>query len=186
VIQDFIMTDKVIDLGCGPNKVEGAYGVDKHPYPGVDQPFDLDVTPWPLDANTYTHIYARHVIEHVSDIPALLNEIHRIASDNAQVTIITPHYSSANSWDDPTHRWHLSCKWHAPFTDDQYMTQQIGDFEHISTTLQFSRRSLRSVVPRVMIALAGRDWWEKHYAFIYRARNMTTELKVHKSDVLAS
>ena len=174
------MTEKIIDLGCGPNKVDGAYGVDKHPYPGVDQSFDLDVIPWPLQSDTYSHIYVRHVIEHVADIPALLNEIHRIACDNALVTIITPHYSSANSWDDPTHRWHLSCKWHTGFTDDQYMAQQIGHFEHVSTDLQFSRRSLRSLIPRIMVTLAGRDWWEKHYAFVYRARNMTTQLRVRK------
>ena len=170
---------RVIDLGCGPNKVPGAYGVDRHAYQGVDQVVDLDQPPWPLPSDTFDRLYARHVIEHVADIGAFMREVHRIARDGAIVQIITPHFSSLNSWEDPTHRWHLSAKWYATFTE-RYMADQMPAFEHISTEIQFARRSLRGILSRLMIRLRGQAWWEKHYAFILRGRNIVTELRVRK------
>lgn len=172
------MTD-IIDLGCGPNKVPGAYGVDHHPYNGVNQVFNLDETPWPLPDDAYKHIYARHVIEHVADIRRFMNEIHRIGQYGAIVEIVTPHFSYLNSWEDPTHRWHLSCGWYKTFTES-YLSEQVAAFEHLSTDLEFSR-SWRNKIGRLLVKLKGLSWWEKHYAFIYRATNFTTRLRVVKS-----
>ncbi len=169
---------KSIDLGCGPNKLSNCYGVDKHPYDGVDQVFDLDQSPWPLENNHYERIYARHVIEHVADIPAFLGEIHRIAAPGATIEFVTPHFSSIHSWQDPTHRWHLASGWHKTFTED-YMASQVERFNHISTNINFSS-SLRSRVGRMITKIAGLDYWEKHYAFIFRARNITTVLEAVK------
>ncbi|MBN1379507.1 MAG: methyltransferase domain-containing protein [Gammaproteobacteria bacterium] len=86
-----------LDIGCGPNKVAGCYGVDIHPYEGVDQVFNFDQTPWPLKSSSYTRLYARHIIEHVADIPKFMNEIHRVGKAGAIVEIITPHFSSIDS-----------------------------------------------------------------------------------------
>lgn len=167
-----------IDLGCGPNKVAGAYGVDIYAYEGVDQVMDIDQTPWPLEANTYKLIYARHVIEHVADIPAFMNEIHRIAAPNAVVEIVTPHFSSLHSWEDPTHRWHLACGWHKTFTE-RYLSAQMQRFEHLNTEIGFSS-SLRSRCGLLIKKIFGLNFWEKHYAFIFRGKNIVTQLKVIK------
>jgi len=56
----------------------------------------------------------------------------------------------------------------------------IGSFLHVSTSISFPTRSARSIIPRAIVALKGRAWWEKHYAFTYRARNVTTILNVRK------
>ncbi len=175
-----IISNTIIDLGCGPNKVTGAYGVDMHPYPGVNQVFSLDQYPWPLQSNTYKKIYARHIIEHIADIPAFINEIHRIATNDAIVNIITPHFSSLHSWEDPTHRWHLACGWHKTFTQ-RYMSEQTLSFDHIQTDIGFSK-SLRGVIGKLTCKILGTESWEKHYAFILRGKNITTYLKVVKKD----
>jgi hypothetical protein len=47
-----------IDLGCGPNKVKEAFGVDRHANAGVDRVMGLNVYPWPLESNAYDMIYA--------------------------------------------------------------------------------------------------------------------------------
>lgn len=172
--------EKIIDLGCGPNKAPGAFGVDHHPYPGVDRVVDLDVPPWPLEADCYTRIYARHIIEHVADVRAFMNEIHRIGADGAIVEIVTPHFSSIDSWKDPTHRWHLSSAWYEPFTA-RYMAEQVRPFEHVSTHVKFGRNA-RNVVPKLMIKFKGYEWWEKNFAFRYQARNITTRLRIVKSE----
>ena len=168
-----------IDLGCGPDKVEGTYGVDHYPYEGVDQVFDLDEREWPLVPNSFNHIYSRHVIEHIIDVKVFMNEIHRIGRNGAIVEIETPHFSSIHSWQDPTHRWHLSSRWYVPFTE-QYLAEQVSEFEHVSTEVTFSRGSIRSIIPKLIIKFFGMASWEKHYAFVFRARNIKTQLMVCK------
>ena len=91
------------------------------------------------------------------------------------------HPLDLNSREDPTHCWHLSRKWHTSFTE-YYLAGRISQFEHVSTTIGFSRRSLRSVIPRLIIKLKGEDWWEKHHAFVYQAQDITTVLRVRKPD----
>ncbi|MEZ6003159.1 MAG: methyltransferase domain-containing protein [Planctomycetota bacterium] len=168
----------VLDLGCGPNKTAGAWGVDHHPYPGVDQVLDLDSVDWPLPAGHFSEIHASHVIEHVASIPAFMREIRRIAAPGALVRITTPHYTSIDSWTDPTHRWHLACGWHETFTQgDSYLGAQLTGFEHVSTELTF-RRGLRNAIPKLMIRVKGMLWYEKNNAFRYPARNIHTVLKV--------
>jgi ubiquinone/menaquinone biosynthesis C-methylase UbiE len=171
---------KKIDLGCGPKKTQGALGVDHFPYPGVDVVFDLNKFPWPLNDNLFETVYASHVIEHINFIPEFMREIHRISKHQADVHIITPHFSSLDSWKDPTHRWHLSMEWYAVFCNpDSYLTKQIPGFELISSYVKFSN-SLRSIKPKIIHKLFGQKTWEKHYSFRYPARNIHTTLRVVK------
>jgi SAM-dependent methyltransferase len=171
---------RAIDLGCGPNKVPGSYGVDKYPHPGVDQAVDLDQAPWPLPSDAFDRVFARHVVEHVADITAFMREVHRIARDGGIVQIVTPHFSSLNSWQDPTHRWHLSSRWYATFTE-RYLSGHMPLFEHVSTDVEFPGGWRRGLIPRLVVRLKGLAWWEKHGAFVFRARNITTELRVRKT-----
>jgi ubiquinone/menaquinone biosynthesis C-methylase UbiE len=173
------MTETTVDLGCGPNKREGAMGVDHHPYPGVDLVLDLNVTPWPIESDQFSRVVCSHVIEHVADPLALLREIHRIATPGGLVEIDTPHFSSIDSWTDPTHRWHLSTMWHKVFEPGAYLAAQVGAFELVSSRLTFGR-SLRCLIPKAIIRLMGTAKWEKHYAFMYPARNVESVLRVVK------
>lgn len=140
---------------------------------------DLNRYPWPLGSDQYTVIHARHVIEHVADMLALMNEIHRIGAPGALVHLVTPHFSSIDSWLDPTHLRHLACNWHTIVTD-QYLAAQVAPFEHVKTDLAFASGSLRGSIGRLIAGLKGRDWWEKQYAFVYPARNIFTTLRVRK------
>jgi len=171
--------EAILDVGCGPKKTPGAYGVDAFAYPGVDLVADLNVMPWPLPDNTYTHIISNHFIEHVQDVLGFMAEIHRVAKPGALVTLTTPHFTSVNSWSDPTHLRHLSAQWYKPFVDDGWMAQRGQRFQVISSRVAFGR-ALRSLWPRLMVKLAGQNTWEKHFAFIYPAQDLTTQLRVIK------
>ncbi|HPF12972.1 MAG: methyltransferase domain-containing protein [Planctomycetes bacterium] len=167
----------VLDLGCGPNKVAGAWGVDHHPYAGVDQIADLDQTPWELPTGHFEVVHAHHVIEHVASIPDWMREIRRVCRPGALVHITTPHFTSIDSWTDPTHRWHLACGWHETFTGgESYLGEQVRGFEHVSTELGF-RRSFFNWLPKAMIRIKGLPWYEKKFAFRYPARNIRTLLR---------
>lgn len=169
---------EVLDLGCGAGKRPGAWGVDHHAFPGVDQVFDLNAIPWPLESGQFRRIYAHHIIEHVADVKAFMNEIHRVAAPGAVLEVVTPHFSSLDSWKDPTHRWHLAAGWHEVFTRE-YLAEQVHPFEHLHTQVGFPR-NLRGTLARLVVGLRGLERWEKRHAFTLRGRNITTRLRVVK------
>jgi ubiquinone/menaquinone biosynthesis C-methylase UbiE len=70
--------------------------------------WDLDQFPYPLDDSSFSTIECLDVIEHLKNIPRAMEEFHRILEPGGVLRITTPHFSSANSFVDPTHRWHLS------------------------------------------------------------------------------
>ena len=168
-----------IDIGCGPKKIEGCFGLDIYPYPEVDLVHDLNQAPWPIDTNAYSKVYSRHVIEHVMDIVAYLKEIHRISKPDAEVYIETPHFSSVNSWTDPTHLRHLSAFWFEPFLQGQYLADQVGGFELIKTEVTFGK-SLRARMGSWWSSVRGLKKWEKNLAFIYPGMDIKTWLRVKK------
>jgi SAM-dependent methyltransferase len=101
---------KTLDLGCGAAKTPGAFGVDRQSFPGVDLTHDLDVAPWPLPDNEFDAVTAKHIIEHVADPVAFMNEAHRVAKPGARMEIVTPHFSNRCAYADPTHRRALSAR----------------------------------------------------------------------------
>jgi hypothetical protein len=169
-----------IDLGCGSKKRPDSWGVDHFAYPGVDQIIDLDKIPWPLPEGRFENVFASHIIEHVLSVPEFMKEIHRISSDGAIVVLVTPHFSSVNSYKDPTHRWHLASDWYSVFTDS-YLRSQIPLFEHVHTEIIFGG-NIFNFIPKTIIKFGGIKAWEKRLSFIFNARNIVTTLRVTKKN----
>ena len=131
-----------LDVGCGAQKIENAIGVDYRAFPGVDVVFDLNSSqPWPFPDDTFSYIHACHVIEHLHDTLRFFVEIHRVAKHGAIVHIETPHYSSRDSWIDPTHVKHFSLF----FTSQSSMAACCPSIATSScrTTCRWARRSRR-------------------------------------------
>ena len=125
-----------LNLGCGNKRKHGFVGVDKFSCEAVDVVADI-TEPLSFDTSSVDAIWMDNVIEHIQDIPMLMQEIHRICKDGAEVTIFTPHYSSNSSWRDPTHIQHLSyfSMDHFEKTDVSHYTG--GGFKIISRKLSF-------------------------------------------------
>lgn len=170
---------QVLDVGCGMNKVEGSFGVDIHPYSGVDQVVDLNVTPWPLKADSYKFIIVRHVVEHVDNLVNFMRELHRVAAPNATIYFETPHFSSLNSWNDPTHCRHMSSRWHEGFMEGNYLAAQAGTFRPKQVHVTFNK-SLRNKIGALIVKLRGLDKWEKNSAFVFPGSDVITVLEVIK------
>ncbi len=157
----------------------GFYGVDQFPFPGVDKVIDLNSPNWPLEDDSFDYARASHVIEHVRDTQIFLREIHRICKNGAEVLIETPHFSWIDSWNDPTHLWHFSSGWYRCLEKGQYLSYVVGEFEVVQSEIEFNQ-SIRSLIPRLIAKLFGKESYEKHYAFIFPARNIHTLLRVVK------
>ncbi|MCZ7649388.1 MAG: class I SAM-dependent methyltransferase [Planctomycetota bacterium] len=168
----------ILDIGCGESKTPGAVGIDILPGPSVDIVHDLNSLPWPLEENRFERIVASHVLEHLNDLVGVMNEIHRVAKPGARIELLTPHFSSLNSWEDPTHTRHFA--------------RRSFEFFDTSKPHHYTNRCMKT--RKVELTFGGGLWdlfgkilyklspnlWEKHFCFIWRARNLSVELEVVK------
>src|SRR5207253_1870793 len=69
---------KILDVGCGWNKMPGAIGIDANPKTHADVIHNLGDVPYPFADDEFDEIICRHVIEHVPDVIAFVGELHRI------------------------------------------------------------------------------------------------------------
>lgn len=123
-----------LDLGCGQNKREGFTGVDI--WEGADVVCDLFQTPWPFEDDSVDEIWCSHVVEHVPDLIAFLNECHRIMKKGAVMTIHAPYYSSIRCWQDPTHVRAISEVTFAYFNKAWRESQGLGHYP-ITTDFEY-------------------------------------------------
>jgi 2-polyprenyl-3-methyl-5-hydroxy-6-metoxy-1,4-benzoquinol methylase len=136
---------KILDVGCGAKKTKGAIGLDFVNFDGVDVIHDLNQVPFPFENDFFDLITMSHVIEHVANIPTVMQELARILKQNGRLWIATPHYTDVNSYTDPTHLFHLTSQSFNRFT--QPPNKNIFTQELCYVCLKSSGRKL------------GLEWW---------------------------
>jgi len=96
-----------LDIGCGSNKKEGFTGIDISPDCGADIVHDVRVTPWPFNDGEVEEIHCSHFFEHLTGAERMvfMNEAYRVLKPEGKMAIITPHWTSVRSVQDPTHQW---------------------------------------------------------------------------------
>jgi SAM-dependent methyltransferase len=167
-----------LDVGCGRAKLAGAIGLDHEPFDGVDVVFDLDShAPWPFPDDTFSYVQARHVVEHVRDTLHFFAEAHRVAKDGATLYLVTPHYSSRDSWIDPTHVKHFSLFFTSQIVDGTYLPK--SRYELVSHYLSFGS-AIKTIPQRLWVKIFGYESYERFVAWRWPARNIEIELKVVK------
>jgi SAM-dependent methyltransferase len=172
----------VLDIGCGKKKQDpSAIGLDRQPGSSADVLCDLRHFPWPLKDSCAGRIYLSHFLEHHPDILRVMSEVHRIAQPGAEVLIVTPHYSSVDSYTDPTHLFHLAVHSFDYFERDSFedFTYNAGGFRILERRLTFGGNLLLDNLGRVFAAISL-DFYEKHLAWIFPARNIICRLSVLK------
>jgi SAM-dependent methyltransferase len=92
---------RVLDVGCGPAKQEGAVGIDQFALPGVDIVANLNAV-WPIEDASFDHVVFRHSIVHLNSLEGALREARRVVRPGGVIEIISPHFSSDNAFTDPT------------------------------------------------------------------------------------
>ncbi len=166
-----------LNIGCGRKPMPDAVNLDISDRVGADVVHDLNQAPWPFEAGTFDEIHAYDVLEHVADVPAVLDEIHRIARAGAVVHITLPHFSSANAFTDVTHRHWFG--WHSfdPFSTDHALAH------YAAARFRMRQRRIsfyRSVANVVVFRLANRwpDAYERRWAWMFPAWFLYFELEV--------
>jgi SAM-dependent methyltransferase len=173
-------TPRRLDLGCGKARaVPGAVTVDISPDANPDIVHDLDVVPWPLPSDTFDEVHMVHVVEHLDNIVKAMEEVHRVARNGARVRIVTPHYSSTNSFTDPTHRHHLGLRSFNYFTGEHHFDFYTRcRFRTISKELKFNDWPFAW-----LMRFIARKWplyYEERLCWLHPALEMEIELEVVK------
>ena len=172
----------VLDLGCGKKKQEaGAIGLDREAGSEADVLAELSRFPWPLRDECADRIYLSHFLEHQPEILRTMREVHRIARPGAEVIIATPHFSSADSYTDPTHLHHLAFHSFDYFTRESFQdfTYSAGGFRILDRQIDFGGNLLFDNLGRLAARISV-DFYEKHLAWIFPARNLFCRLEVVK------
>ena len=172
----------ILDLGCGKRKAEPeAFGVDISPDSAADKVWNLDQYPWPLEDGQFTRIHMSHVIEHLDDPMRAMAEVHRVASDGAEVLVATPHFSSHNSYADPTHKRHFAASSFEHFggADFPGFTRPPFRFEIVKLELTFGGNLVLDNLGR-WLARTSLKWYERHAAWIFPAQEIRCRLRVRK------
>ena len=172
----------ILDVGCGKRKIKPeAIGFDVSPDSAADHVWNLDRYPWPLESGQFDRIYMSHIIEHLDDPMHAMAEVYRVATDGADVFVTTPHFSSHNSYIDPTHKRHLAAASFEYFTGKDFPTFAGSPyrFDIVSVELTFGGNFVLDNLGRFLTRRCI-TWYERHAAWVFPALDIRCHLRARK------
>ena len=182
---------KILDVGCGVNKYEGAIGLDNNPRTGADVIHDLGLVPYPFEDNEFDFVISRHVVEHVPDVVAFVEELWRITKPGGRIKLVAPHYTNPDWATDPTHKNHLNSYSFNSFIPERQVFDFYTDVKlkpistYVSITNLWKAMGVEFLVnldqkaPRFRFL---RKFWEHYLSFIFRGKELHFEFEVIKGD----
>ena len=143
-----------VNLGSGPIRHEGFVNIDASPHVNPDIVCNIEKG-ISLEDDSVDEIKAHMILEHVSDIIHVMNEIWRVLKPDGKIEIIVPHETSAMAWGDPTHKrvfneesfGYFCSKWHGGLngkSNHYRVHKEYGikcNFEMIEQRVSLDRRS---------------------------------------------
>ena len=175
---------RVLDLGCGKYKREGAIGLDIVELPGVDIVCDLGTTTWPLASNSFDEIHCTHVLEHLEDTVAAMRELSRILRPGGRVTIKVPHYTHFSAFADPTHKRFfttMSMRYFAPDPDHRY--DYYTDTEFAVESVRVKTLGIWRLLGLELLANWKGKFFDMYLSYIFRGKEITFVLRSTKQPV---
>jgi len=85
---------KKLILGQGSDGEENMVTIDIDPEHKPDVVHDLNQTPYPFKDDEFDEVWSHHVMEHLEELPKVMEELHRITKPGGKIFIEVPHHSS--------------------------------------------------------------------------------------------
>lgn len=182
-----------LNIGGGSTKREGYFNIDIVELPEVDIVANLNEPLSLLPDNSVERVYTCHVLEHVSNLLGLMEELHRVCAADAELEIIVPHFSNPLYYSDPTHVRPWGIYTIAYFMDKE---DQVGRkvpsyyskarFRLLSRKIVFARTNLldRLFVPLLRGILnrwfGALEIYERRWSWIYPAWELQMRIQPKK------
>ena len=163
-------TKRRLNVGCGRNIKSGWINLDAVALPGVDIVTDLErcrEQPLPIPSDSIDEFLLSHVIEHIRDPLAMMQELHRVARPGAIAVVRVPHGASDDAWEDPTHVRAYFVGSFGYFSQPFYWRADYGyrgDWLTTKVTLVVDRAAHEGFEPREI------------YKRTFTSRNLVTEI----------
>lgn len=180
---------KILDVGCGANKTEGAIGLDNNPRTAADVIHDLGVFPYPFSDNEFDLIVANHVVEHVPDVMAFITELYRITKPGGRIRLLTPHYTNPDWPNDPTHRNHINSYTFNTFQHDRAVFDFYTEVRLCAVSTHVSLLNLWKMLGIQFMVNLDQRWpsmrftrkfWEHYLSSIMRGKELRFEFEAVK------
>jgi len=91
---------------------------------------------WYFKNNSIDEVFCSHFVEHLDGTERIsfFNELYRVLKPGAKALIITPEWSHACAYGDPTHKWPPMSSWYALYLNKDWRT---GNAPHVDYTCDF-------------------------------------------------
>lgn len=171
-----------LNIGCGTDIHSDCINLDRAPLPGVDVVYDLARLPLPFPAGRFDRIVCQDVLEHVDIVP-MMRELHRILSPGGVLEIRVPHFTSANTYGDPTHLRAFSVEtfnffcadsgrsYYFDFAFSELQERSISFTKGQSYALNYAIEPLVNMSPRMQV------YYERSLLRIFPAVNVHVRLR---------
>lgn len=182
---------KILDVGCGANKFEGAIGLDNNPRTAADVIHDLGIVPYPFADDEFDLVVSRHVAEHVPDVMAFVTELYRITRPGGVIRLVTPHYTNPDWATDPTHRNHFNSYSFNTFSEERQTFDFYTDVRLKPLRTYVSLQNLWRALGIEFLVNLDQRWpamrflrkfWEFYLSNILRGKELRFEFEVQKDD----
>lgn len=174
----------VLNLGCGSQRYPNVTGMDCLSDSAADIVHDLNVVPWPLADGSVDVVLALHVLEHLDNLPQIMEEIYRVAKHKTRIIIEVPYFRSVGAFQDPTHKHFFTTRTMDYFcanrSRDTYRYTN-ADFRLMNFWLgwpasrTFATRCFKKFVR------AHPDFYDKHLSLLLPVPILVFELEARKS-----
>jgi len=168
--------EKLILGAAGAAGQKDAITVDIDPAHKPDVLHDLNAAPWPFKDDSFKEVICHHVLEHLSDLPKAMKELHRITRKNGMIYIETPHFSSCHAHA-PEHKLMFNY-----FAFDSYLAGsdycwQKHDFKFklLRREITFHRAFRRYLLHRLWNRIP--KTYERFWTFIIPAEHIKLEIQ---------
>lgn len=162
-----------LNIGCGNDAHKDYINLDIAKLRSIDVVHDLNRFPYPFPNNSFSEVRCFNILEHLDDLEAVMKEIHRICKKDAVVRIKVPHFSSADSFTDPTHKRFFSKDTFNYFSKEFEKFYHNPLFEIIKNELYFPKQ--RFFIKGLANKFKG--FYEHNISFIFPASYIYFELK---------
>src|SRR3990167_6525640 len=175
---------QVLHLGCGNNKIAGSISIDILKNSQADIIHNLDKFPYPLKSNTFSKVVAENILEHLENLPKVMEEIHRVSKNKARVFVTTSHFTSVDSFTDPTHKHFFTSRSFDYFIEGEDLYKykySKAKFKKINVKL--GPLDTKNFLINFILKLINKNivFYEKRLAFIFPVGVIHYELEADKT-----
>ena len=169
------------EIGSGKAKISAVLTIDINPAVVPDILHDLDSFPWSVADSSFDAIIMFSVIERLGYPVKVIEECHRIFKPHGKIYMLTPHFSGAGSFIDPTHKWHFSARPFGYFISGTPLQQENGFYSPVRFKLVRRLVSLKGLVDKLPFVqkLVNKylAFWEGYLCFFMRGAGIYIELE---------